>query len=129
MMELKLIRRPSTDDYTEGELFADGRKICDTLEDVVRPMKLPGVTAIPAGRYEVVRNYSPRFKKTMPMLLAVPGFEGVRIHSGNTAADTEGCILVGTKAGDGRLMNSRAMYEVVDRLIDRAGDMVFLTVE
>lgn len=103
-MELTLNRTIKLKDRTIGELSIDGKKFCDTIEDVERlfftagkllGVKIFGKTAIPTGRYEVVMTYSNRFKKVMPLLLNVPQFDGIRIHSGNTAEDTEGCIIVG----------------------------------
>ena len=110
-MELHLKRRYLGPDYTIGSLLVDGRYFCDTLEDAVRPAKVPGRTAIPAGRYKVVVNRSPRFGRDLPRLLDVPGFEGILIHRGNTAADTSGCILVGENKQTGAVLNS-APYEV-----------------
>ena len=94
-MELLLQRQPSNDSCTIGKLFVDGEYLCFTLEDVVRDEKVYGRTAIPEGRYKVIVTMSPRFKRMLPLLEAVPNYSGVRIHPGNTAEDTEGCILPG----------------------------------
>jgi hypothetical protein len=109
-MELTLIREPSTAHSTPGKLLVDGVFECFTLEDVVRPKKIPGETAIPAGTYKVIVNMSNRFKRLLPLLLNVPGFEGVRIHTGNTDKDTEGCILVGTTRSLDFVGNSRVAF-------------------
>lgn len=99
-MELRVDRQSKRADCTIGSLSINGQFECFTLEDPVRDgPKIPGNTAIPAGRYEVVVDMSTRFKRFMPHILNVPGFEGIRIHSGNTAADTEGCILLGQTKG------------------------------
>lgn len=82
---------------TLGELLVDGMFECWTLEDRVRPIgapKVPGQTAISAGRYRLKFTYSPKFKTIWPEIMNVPGFTGVRIHSGTTDADTEGCLIV-----------------------------------
>ena len=83
---------------------------CFTLEDVEREVKIPGKTAIPTGEYKLILDYSNRFKRIMPHILDVPGFEGVRIHSGNTDADTDGCILVGKTTKDGTVGLSRIAF-------------------
>lgn len=109
-MNLLLLRKASTENACEGELWV---RECHTLEDPVRETKIPGKTAIPAGRYQVVLDHSPRFKKILPRLLNVPGFEGVRIHTGNKPEDTEGCILVGddpTKLDDEWIGLSRPAF-------------------
>ena len=90
-------------------MSVDGKYFCDTLEDTERLFwslsnflgKLVGIkvqdkTAIPRGKYRVIMAYSNRFKKRLPLLLDVPQFTGILIHSGNTVQDTSGCILVGT---------------------------------
>ena len=94
-MELRVERTDFSETSTIGKLYVDDQFECYTLEDKVRPVKIMGKTAIPAGRYEVIINFSQRFGRMLPLFLNVPNFEGVRIHPGNTAADTEGCILVG----------------------------------
>ena len=119
-MLLTLDRQPSWRDTTLGLLWVGGAFQCYALEDQVRHgAKIPGVTAIPAGRYRVDITWSPRFGRRLPVLLDVPGFDGVRIHPGNTAADTEGCILVGLGSDtvEPRITQSRAALELLmDRL-------------
>lgn len=119
-MRMLLRRQPSTTRATPGRLYVDGSFQCFTLEDVVRPAKIKGETAIPAGTYRVIVNMSGRFKRRLPLLLNVPGFEGVRIHPGNTAADTEGCILPGATLGPNAVYRSRAAFEPLFARIDGA---------
>lgn len=109
-MKIKLKRTFKGAEYTIGKLYLNDEYFCDTLEDVVRPegRKIAGKTAIPTGEYKVVLTESKRFKKLLPLLINVPNFTGVRIHSGNTHHDTEGCILVGENKVKGRVINSRA---------------------
>jgi hypothetical protein len=94
-----------------GELTVDGVWECYTLEDVERPEKIKNETAIPRGTYKVIINQSNRFKRLLPLLLNVPGFEGVRIHSGNTNHDTEGCILVGRTRSNDFIGQSRKAFD------------------
>lgn len=120
-MNLTLHRTWPTSDCTIGQLFVDGVPECFTCEDVVREVegepvsswKVLGQTAIPAGIYRVVIDFSNRFQRPMPHVLEVPGFDGVRIHSGNTAADTEGCILVGTGRAETSIAHSRDAFDVL----------------
>jgi len=123
-MKLKLNRIQFTEKSTIGELWVDDEpdRFCFTLEDVAREagVKVAGQTAIPAGQYEVVINWSQRFKRPMPLLLNVPNFEGVRIHSGNTAADTEGCILVGFNRAPDFVGNSRQAFDTLFATMQRA---------
>lgn len=101
-MELTLNRIFLGSSATIGELLVNDKHLCDTLEDRVRPEgeKVYGKTAIPEGTYEVKLTHSPRFKKILPEILNVPNFSGIRIHTGNSSKDTEGCILVGTWDGE-----------------------------
>lgn len=99
-MNLELHRDLFADNFTLGMLYTDGDFLAFTCEDVDRFLeegneKVPGKTAIPRGQYQVVLSYSWKYKKIMPGILSVPGFAGVRIHGGNTAEDTDGCILIG----------------------------------
>ena len=118
-MKLSLIRKSQSEDFTLGELSIDGQFFCYTVEDKVRPVgeKVFGKTAIPAGTYKVIINMSNHFKKEMPLLLNVPGFEGVRIHSGNTAEDSEGCIIIGmVKTENGVGMSRVAFTKMMDKI-------------
>jgi hypothetical protein len=96
-MKLRLMRDQYKPDSTVGRLLVDGTFECFTLEDGIRTNKVHGRTAIPPGTYRVTVTPSPRFRKDLPRLHDVPNFQGVLIHPGNTAADTEGCILVGAQ--------------------------------
>lgn len=111
MLEFTLKRGKSSKLSTMGELYLNGTFMCYTLEDVERATKIYGATAIPKGAYKGIVNVSARFKRMMPLLLNVPGFEGVRIHAGNTAKDTHGCILVGLAKGEDMVLQSRMAYE------------------
>jgi hypothetical protein len=110
-VELQVKRTDLTDESTIGEFSVNGQFECYTLEDKVRLVKIAGKTAIPPGRYEVIVNFSQRFGRPLPLLLNVPDFEGVRIHPGNTDADTEGCILVGDTKKPNFVGDSRPAFE------------------
>jgi len=112
-MKLNLKRIALQPTYTIGRLYIDGEYFCDTIEDRVRKLekasdKVYGQTAIPAGTYEVKMTYSNKYKKIMPQIMNVPYFEGIRIHAGNTAEDSLGCILLGENKVVGKVVNSRA---------------------
>lgn len=97
-MELTLKPYKITKISSISKMFVDGIYECDILEDTVRlkdDVKIFGRTAIPEGRYQIVMTMSTRFKRILPLLVEVPGYEGVRIHPGNTPEDTEGCLLPG----------------------------------
>ena len=121
-MKLTLARRPSANGATIGDLSINGVHECYTCEDVVRPEgeKVYGQTAIPAGTYRVIITQSPRFKRRLPLLLDVPGFEGVRIHPGNTAADTEGCILPGRGCTASSVTQSVLAFDVLFAKLEKA---------
>lgn len=123
----KIIAR--RDKYRISNLYIDDVYFCDVLEDTDRGLKqsmsseeiskkkIKGQTAIPTGTYEVVITYSNRFKKQLPLLLNVKGFSGIRIHSGNTHKDTEGCLLVGVNKVVGKVLNSRETFNKLFKVL------------
>lgn len=123
-MNLRVERLWKKAAYTIGRLYVNDELYCNTLEDVVRDLdkeaKVPGKTAIPAGKYKVVYNWSPKFGRNLPRLQDVPHFEGILIHSGNTADDSAGCILVGKNTEVGRLTESRYTSDKLNVLIEDA---------
>lgn len=122
-MIITLIRKVGTKGFTEGKLYLDGVYFCDTIEDEERAKKVQNKTAIPKGKYSVIINMSNRFKKLMPLLLNVPNYTGVRIHSGNTSEDTEGCILVGKKIKDGFVTKSRDTFKLLMKKLEGQKDI------
>lgn len=139
-MKLTLKRIALRSTYTIGRLYVDGNYFCDTLEDTVRDLnkngkfdngekKVYAKTAIPYGTYEIKWTYSPRFKKYTPQLMNVPSFEGIRIHSGNSSTDTEGCLLLGENKKVGMVLNSRATISKFYPLIKEACSNEKVTIE
>ena len=132
------IRRRVDDEYLAGT--ADDY-FCDTLEPTWRDYangayKVKGRSAIPEGRYAVVISWSPKFKQWLPILLGGPDFnrkwQGIRIHAGNTAKDTEGCILVGQNREVGKVLDSRKwLYELKQKIVEARdrGEAVWLTIK
>ena len=133
-MKLILTRHARRADYPIGRLEDEnGMKICDTLEPTWRnykggEMKIPKKSAIPEGSYRVVVTKARRFQKYLPLLVGVPGFEGVRIHAGNTSRDTEGCILVGQNLQVGKVLWSRITLEKLMKLIENEKE-IYLTIK
>ena len=124
-MKLRLIRDTFTEKSTIGKLYVNGFYSSETLEDKDRQLESGGLkrqneTCIPRGTYEVIIDFSNRFKVRMPLLLGVPQFTGVRIHPGNTDKDTEGCILVGKTRGVDFVGDSRLAYDALFANIDAA---------
>lgn len=145
-MILTLVRNipESTKDYTIGELYVQEEdkltqtyKVCDTIEDAFRLLpkicpdtpkgksceckeKVYGKTCIPNGTYTVVLSYSNRFKRVLPELLDVPHFLGIRMHAGNSSADSSGCILLGTKSKGDWVTASRVAFNKVYVLLQKA---------
>lgn len=130
-MNILLQREPSEQFRTFGEIFIDGVYECVTLEDPVRPIKIKGITAIPAGRYRISMEDSPHFGPDTLTINDVPQYSYVRIHSGNTEADTEGCLLVGqAKNSLGLLRSSAALRALKPKVAAGLEDgEVWLTIE
>ena len=129
-MKLKVIRETKTDISTIGRLFVNEKFFCYTLEDkdrglkqidtliYIQAKKIFGVTAIPSGSYELIVNQSPKFKRMLPRILNIKGFDGVLMHRGNSADHSLGCILVGYQKGDNAIFDStKAENDLVNLLL------------
>lgn len=149
-MKLLVKRTYRGPEYTIGKLYIDGQYFCDTMEDTdrgliqsmsmsrIKAIKKPGITAIPAGTYEVTMNVvSPKYAMRpayafcngkLPRLLNVPGCEGVLIHIGNYPKDTEGCILVGKNTVKGAVMQSTATFKQLYDILKTANNIT-ITIE
>ena len=131
-MELKLIRKYRKTDYTIGILYVNNKYFCEILEDTdrglkdsmsleeIKKIKIKDQTCIPYGKYQILMTYSPKYKKIMPLVNNVKGFEGIRIHSGNTNKDTSGCLLPGFNKIKGQVINSRETFNKLYSLIQTA---------
>ena len=129
-MRIEIVRIAFKNTYTIGKLYVDGKYFSDVLEDVDRGLdssmteseilkkKVKGQTAIPTGHYVINITYSPKYKRMMPLLLDVKGFSGIRIHSGNTAKDTEGCLIVGKNKKVGMVLESRDTYQRLFKMME-----------
>jgi len=143
-MELRLFRRWLKPTCTIGELFVDGQYECFSLEDQLREdpdpttpaneAKVPGETAIPAGRYRVVLQkpnraiWSPHPDGLLPHLVDVPGFTGIYVHAGNRAEDVRGCIAVGNRSLENSITGSRVALEALMAKLVKAKDNIWITV-
>jgi hypothetical protein len=133
-MFLSILRTDFTEVSSIGDFSINGERFCFSLEDKYRSdgIKVYGKTAIPCGTYNVTIDYSNRFKRLMPHILDVPGFEGIRIHKGNTAEDTEGCILLGRIKDEDWVGESKAVFDAFFEQLKVAVDnheKVTITVE
>lgn len=134
-MKLLLKRIALRESYTIGRLYVDGKYFCDVIEDKVRDTnkngvfdgaekKVYGETAIPYGTYPVTVSYSPKFKRELPLLEGVPYFEGIRIHRGNSAKDSAGCLIVGENKVVGKVINSTPYEVKLTALLKSAKDVI-----
>ena len=136
IMKIELERIARKETYTIGHLLVNGRYVCDTLEDKDRDenrngcfdggeQKVYAQTAIPNGSYKVTLEHSPKFSpkyggRKVPYLHDVPHFEGILIHTGNTAEDSAGCILVGTNSAAGKVTKSLAAFDRLLPMLEQA---------
>ena len=141
-MEIVVVRFHKKEKYTIGKMYINGTYFCDTLEDtdrgltqemnldIIDKIKVYGKTAIPTGRYRVELTKSKKFGRVLPLLYNVKGFEGIRIHRGNTDEDTLGCILVGQNKAVGKVINSAmAEQNLMDRIKEvEKNELIYITV-
>ena len=142
-MELKLERKYRSNNYCIDKLYINGKYFSDALEDPdrgltdtmsleeIQKIKIKGNTCIPYGTYNITITYSPRFKKNLPLLNNVKGFDGIRIHSGNKPQDTEGCLLPGFNKVKGQVIDSRVTTDKLIAQIQQSlnkGEKVTITI-
>lgn len=135
-MKITLKRKFYGETYTIGDLLLDGVFFCNTIEDKVRSLpsacpntpkgitckckeKVYAQTAIPTGTYKVSMEYSPKFKRRLPLLHNVPHFIGILIHSGTTEKDSAGCIIIGVNSVKGKVLNSRNTSDALNLLLKK----------
>lgn len=141
IMRLTLVRIANRPTYCIGKLYIDGKWFCDTIEDTDRGLcddmsekeilkrKVKGETAIPTGIYQVLITYSPKYKKQMPLINNVKGYSGIRIHSGNTSKDTEGCLIVGKNKEVGKVLESRITYNALFKKLIQANSKIIIDIQ
>ena len=139
-MRLTVVRIANKPTYCIGKLYIDGVYFCDTLEDAdrglddkmseeeIKELKVYGETAIPSGIYPVTITYSNKFKKNLPLISNVKGYSGIRIHSGNTAKDTLGCILVGRNKEVGKVLQSRVTFNALFNILSRSKERIIIDI-
>lgn len=139
-MELLIKRIAFKELYTIGKLYIDGVYFCDTLEDKNRDnnhdgdlndpgeSKVINETCIPFGTYKVVINMSNRFKRLMPLIMNVPGFDGIRIHNGVNQNNTSGCILVGKNKIIGAITDSKEIFEKLFNILNSYKGEISITI-
>lgn len=139
-MRLTVLRIANKPTYTIGKLYIDGCYYCDVLEDTDRGLdddmeeseilkkKIKGQTAIPTGTYPVKITYSPKYKKNMPLIENVKGYSGIRMHSGNTHKDTEGCLLVGKNKEVGKVLESRKTYNALYKILSETKERIIIDI-
>lgn len=154
-MEILVYRKWKKPDYTVGRLSVDGVFMANTMEDIdrglddgmqdwmIRSKKIPNVTAIPTGRYQVEMNVvSPHFSKypfymevcqgKLPRIKNVKGFEGVLLHCGSDHSNSSGCILLGLNKQKGKLTDSKETFKKIYALMKDAhdrGETIYITIE
>lgn len=154
-MNILLERRWKKSTYTIGRLYVDNDFLCNTLEDTdrglkqtmsldtIKMMKKMSITAIPSGTYQIRMDIiSPKYSlkswyinnchgARVPRLMDVPGYSGVLIHTGNTPADTDGCILVGINDVTGQVTKSKETFlKLYNKMYEayRRGESIQITI-
>lgn len=142
-MEIRVKRTDFTDESTISELYINDKLSMYTLEDKdrgltntmpldeIKKIKVHGLTAIPTGRYQLIMSFSNRFQKYLPEILNVPGFAGIRMHTGNRATDSEGCLITGKDKAKNFVSGSKTAFEGLLREIQRVEkkEKIYITIE